>query len=198
MPSYEQLGLFYLGRQYDLEHAARRPEPLLYDSKDLLTHAVCVRHDGQRKDRTRHRAHRGSGDRRRAGPRDRSERRPVEPPADVSESLAGGLPAVDQRSEAATAGEPSDARAARQAATWKAGLAEWDQAPDRIARLRAAADVQVYTPGSRAGTPLALLGHSPRRPPGTTRTRQREWHSTASSLLTLAGVHRIGRRIRAR
>ena len=38
----EGLGVFYLGRGYDL--AARKPtdEPLLYDAKDLTTHAVCV------------------------------------------------------------------------------------------------------------------------------------------------------------
>src|SRR5215813_2902131 len=42
MTSYEQLGLFYLGRRYDLASRTRLPEPVLYDSKDLLTHAVCV------------------------------------------------------------------------------------------------------------------------------------------------------------
>ena len=39
---YEKLGLFYLGKRYDLEAAARADEPLLYKSKDLVTHAVCV------------------------------------------------------------------------------------------------------------------------------------------------------------
>ena len=39
---FERLGVFYLGRPYDL--AAKRANPgwLLYDSKDLVTHAVCV------------------------------------------------------------------------------------------------------------------------------------------------------------
>ena len=39
---FEKLGMFYLGRPYDL--VAKRPKPgwLLYDSKDLVTHAVCV------------------------------------------------------------------------------------------------------------------------------------------------------------
>src|SRR5688572_193146 len=39
---YEKLGLFYLGRPYDV--AARKPgEGLtLYDSRDLTTHAVCL------------------------------------------------------------------------------------------------------------------------------------------------------------
>src|SRR5687768_748200 len=42
MQDFERLGVFYLGRKYDL--AARRAgtEPLLYDAKDLTTHAVCV------------------------------------------------------------------------------------------------------------------------------------------------------------
>src|SRR5262249_21594649 len=39
---FEKLGAFYLGRPYDL--AAKQVEPgwLLYDSKDLVPHAVCV------------------------------------------------------------------------------------------------------------------------------------------------------------
>src|SRR5262245_3676053 len=39
---FEKLGVFYLGRPYD--DVARTPQSgyVLYDSKDLLTHAVCV------------------------------------------------------------------------------------------------------------------------------------------------------------
>jgi polynucleotide 5'-kinase involved in rRNA processing len=42
MQDFEKLGLFYLGRRYDM--AAHRPvdEAVLYDSRDLVTHAVCV------------------------------------------------------------------------------------------------------------------------------------------------------------
>ena len=41
MQDFEKLGAFYLGRPYDL---GRKPKDglLLYDSKDLVTHAVCV------------------------------------------------------------------------------------------------------------------------------------------------------------
>ena len=43
MDNYEKLGAFYLGRSYDLaEKKGREAELLLYDSKDLVTHAVCV------------------------------------------------------------------------------------------------------------------------------------------------------------
>src|SRR5678809_430816 len=42
MQDFEKLGVFYLGRVYD--EAARKPtdELLLYDARDLVTHAVCV------------------------------------------------------------------------------------------------------------------------------------------------------------
>jgi DNA helicase HerA-like ATPase len=39
---YEKLGTFYLGREYDARSSEMLEEPLLYDSKDLVTHAVVV------------------------------------------------------------------------------------------------------------------------------------------------------------
>ncbi|HEX6398020.1 MAG TPA: hypothetical protein VFZ95_11395, partial [Steroidobacteraceae bacterium] len=47
--------------------------------------------------------------------------------------------------------------AAATAENWKKGLAEWGQAPERIAKLRAAADVAIYTPGAETGLPLSVL-----------------------------------------
>ena len=49
------------------------------------------------------------------------------------------------------------AHAVQQAALWRKGLNEWGQSPDRIQRLRDAADVVVYTPGSNAGLPISIL-----------------------------------------
>ena len=40
--NFEKLGVFYLGRPYDLVAKQLKPGWLLYDSKDLVTHAVCV------------------------------------------------------------------------------------------------------------------------------------------------------------
>src|SRR4051794_38483762 len=40
--SFERRGSFYLGRRYDLAAEKVLAEPLLYDSEDLTTHAVCV------------------------------------------------------------------------------------------------------------------------------------------------------------
>lgn len=39
---YEKLGVFYLGRRFDLGSKTRLADPVLYDSSDLVTHAVCV------------------------------------------------------------------------------------------------------------------------------------------------------------
>jgi hypothetical protein len=42
MQDFEKLGVFYLGRLYDLANKAQLKDLLLYDSKDLVTHAVCI------------------------------------------------------------------------------------------------------------------------------------------------------------
>ncbi len=42
MQEYEKLGVFYLGQLYDLDEKERLDPLLLYDSRDLVTHAVCV------------------------------------------------------------------------------------------------------------------------------------------------------------
>jgi DNA helicase HerA-like ATPase len=42
MQDFEKLGVFYLGKEYDLAAKKRKEDLLLYDSRDLVTHAVCV------------------------------------------------------------------------------------------------------------------------------------------------------------
>ena len=39
---YEKLGAFYLGREFDPVANALKDDLVLYDSRDLTTHAVCV------------------------------------------------------------------------------------------------------------------------------------------------------------
>ena len=39
---FEKLGMFYLGKTYDLAHRKVTSELLLYESRQLTTHAVCV------------------------------------------------------------------------------------------------------------------------------------------------------------
>jgi type IV secretory pathway VirB4 component len=40
--TFEKLGQFYLGKQYDMDRRERTDQHLLYDSRDLCTHAVVV------------------------------------------------------------------------------------------------------------------------------------------------------------
>jgi hypothetical protein len=190
--SYEKLGVFYLGKQYDLAGGGRSAEPLLYDSKDLVTHAVCVGMTGSGKT--------GLGI------------------AMIEEAAIDGLPvlAIDPKgdlsnllltfpdlapadfaawvdaSDAAAHGMTVEAFAAQQAAAWAQGLADWDQPAERIARLRAAADLRVYTPGSRAGTPLALLKSLTPPDQEDGEDAAARLASTATSLLALAGVDVAG------
>jgi hypothetical protein len=42
MAEIDKPGSFYLGRPHDISKKKTGAEPLLYDSKDLTTHAVCV------------------------------------------------------------------------------------------------------------------------------------------------------------
>ena len=181
MTSYEQLGLFYLGKRYDLPGKKRLPEPMLYDSKDLLTHAVCVGMTGSGKTGL------GIGLIEEAAI-DGVPVLAIDPKGDLSNLLLT-FPSMSPDDFAPWVPQDVNTAATAEgaAASWKAGLAEWDQAPDRIARLRAAAEVRVYTPGSRAATPLALLG-SLRPSEGADDEDVAGWASnTAASLLSLAG-----------
>src|SRR5574338_1725808 len=42
MMDFEKLGVFYLGRNYDPARKSLGEDLILYPSKDLTTHAVCV------------------------------------------------------------------------------------------------------------------------------------------------------------
>src|SRR3954462_3535668 len=42
MRDFEKLGVFYLGRRYEPGTRTSTDDLILYDSKDLVTHAVCV------------------------------------------------------------------------------------------------------------------------------------------------------------
>ena len=42
MQDFDKLGVFYLGRLYDVANKTGLKDLLLYDSKDLVTHAVCI------------------------------------------------------------------------------------------------------------------------------------------------------------
>lgn len=188
---FEKLGLFYLGREYDLSAGRPTDTPVLYDSRDLVTHAVCVGMTGSGK----------------TGlclglieeaAIDGVPVIAIDPKGDLGNLLLTfpNLSAPDFRpwideEEARRHGQSPDDFAASQARTWRDGLAEWGQQPDRISRLRAAAEFSIYTPGSRAGLPVSVLG-SFAAPPVTFREEgealAERAGNTATSLLALAGA----------
>jgi hypothetical protein len=188
---YERLGLFYLGKQFDLEAGTRRDDLVLYDSRDLLTHAVCVGMTGSGKT--------GLGiSLIEEAAIDGIPVLAIDPKGDLGNLLltfpnlapADFAPWIDA-GEALRYGSTSDAYAAETARRWKDGLAEWNQDGERIARLKAAADVMVYTPGSRIGTPLAVLGSLGPAAADADEEPQSDISTTASSLLGLVGIEDV-------
>ena len=154
---YEKLGAFYLGREFDPAANKLKDELVLYDSKDLTTHAVCVGMTGSGK----------TGlclSLLEEAAIDGVPAICIDPKGDLGNLLltfpnlapSDFEPWVDA-GDAARKGVSVAELAAKTADSWKNGLAEWDQAPDRIGRLRAAADVAIYTPGAETGLPLSVL-----------------------------------------
>lgn len=154
---YEKLGVFYLGREYDASHSQLTSAPILYDSKDLTTHAVCVGMTGSGKTGLCLAMLEEAAI-------DGIPAICIDPKGDIGNlmltfpDLAAGdfAPWVDAE-EATRRNLGIDQYAAQVADSWKSGLAEWDEPPDRIARFRNAADVAIYTPGATTGIKLSVL-----------------------------------------
>ncbi|MGH3012635.1 MAG: ATP-binding protein, partial [Gaiellaceae bacterium] len=93
--------------------------------------------------------------------------------------------------DARSAGLSADNYAAKVAADWKAGLESHGIGPERIAALREAAELAVYTPGSQAGLPVNIVGslQAPTLSWETeAETLRDEIEGTVMSLLGLVGI----------
>jgi len=190
MQDFEKLGLFYLGREYDLEARQTLDRPVLYDSRDLVTHAVCVGMTGSGKTGLC------------IGLLEEAliDGVPViaiDPKGDLGNLLltfpelseAEFRPWIDEE-EARREGVTPEAFAAAEAGKWSKGLADWGQDAQRIQRLRTAADFAIYTPGSRAGLPISVLSSfaaPPAAQRGDAEVIADRASSTATSVLALAG-----------
>lgn len=157
MQDFEKLGVFYLGRAYDLAAKKAKEDLILYDSKDLTTHAVCVGMTGSGK----------TGlclSLLEEAAIDGIPAVVIDPKGDLADLLLtfpdlkpeDFAPWVNE-DEARRKGMSREDFAKSQAELWKNGLAEWGQDGARIRRMREAADLAIYTPGSTAGLPVSVL-----------------------------------------
>jgi hypothetical protein len=165
MQDYEKLGVFYLGREYDLGAKQLQENLLLYDSRDLVTHAVVVGMTGSGK----------TGlciDMIEEAAIDGVPAILIDPKGDLTNLLLNFpqlrgedfLPWVNPDDASRKGLSPQDF-ANQQASLWQKGLADWNQSGDRIQRLRDAAEVVIYTPGSSAGVPVSILKSFAAPPP---------------------------------
>ena len=191
MQPSEKLGAFYLGKEYDLKAGEITDELVMYDARDLTTHAVCVGMTGSGK----------TGmciDLLEEAAIDNVPAIIIDPKGDITNLL---LTFPELRPDDF---EPwvnvDDARrknmsvseyASKIADTWRNGLAGWDEGPERIRMLKNSAEFVIYTPGSDAGMPVSIL--SSLRAPGLNwddneEVLREQIQGTASALLGLVNI----------
>jgi hypothetical protein len=187
----ERPACFYLGQEYDLAARAVRPDspPVMYDARDLLTHGVVVGMTGSGKTGLcltilEEAAIDGipcvildiKGD---------LTNLLLQFPDLNPEDFKPWLNAEDARTKKLTLDEFANQLSQRA----KKGLADTLQTPDRIARLRDSSEWAIYTPGSDAGLPLAILKDFAAPPPGLPREEiAQKIDATVAALLGLTGI----------
>ncbi|HEX4147919.1 MAG TPA: ATP-binding protein, partial [Pirellulales bacterium] len=180
-----------MGAEYDLAAKQPRPELLLYDSKDLTTHAVCVGMTGSGKTGLCLALLEEAAI-------DGVPAIAIDPKGDIANLLLtfpdlrpeDFRPWIDPSQAARQSLSPDD-DAKQTATSWRAGLAAWGEDGARIARFRSAVDLAIYTPGSNAGLPLTVLRSFAAPPAALMQDADalRERISSAvSGLLALVGI----------
>ncbi|MGI8602485.1 MAG: ATP-binding protein [Verrucomicrobiales bacterium] len=188
---YEKLGVFYLGREYDVGRRRLDEGLVLYDSKDLVTHGVVLGMTGSGKTGLCLALIEEAA-------MDGVPAILIDPKGDLPNLLLT-FPDLDpgdfrpwiNEGDAQRMGQTPDQFAETQADRWKKGLAEWGQSGERIRALREKVEMAVYTPGSNAGIPVSILS-SFQAPPAEMiddgEVFGERIESTVSSLLALVGI----------
>ncbi|MEA3336056.1 MAG: type IV secretion system DNA-binding domain-containing protein [Chloroflexota bacterium] len=191
MTIVERLGSFYLGKAYDLANQTLLDSQIMYDARDLTTHAVCVGMTGSGK----------TGlciDLLEDAAIDKVPAIIIDPKGDITnllltfpdllpEDFQPWVNVDDARRKEMTVEEYAGAEAEK----WRNGLADWDQGSERIRLLKESADFVIYTPGSNAGVPVSILSSlaAPDLDWEDSQEVLRERiNGTVSALLGLAGI----------
>ncbi len=190
MQDFEKLGSFYLGKRVDGDEVT--DDLVLYDSKDLTTHAVIIGMTGSGKTGL------GIGMIEEAA-LDNIPVIAIDPKGDLGNLLLTfpGLKPADfepwvNPSEAANKGMSVPDFAKGQAELWKKGLKSWGQSGARIKKMRGNVEMAVYTPGSTAGLPVSVLESFAAPPESLQKDRdlyRDRVQATATSILALLGVN---------
>ena len=154
---YEKLGLFYLGRELDIQTGEETQDLLLVKNKNLTTHAAIIGMTGSGKTGL------GIGMIEEAV-LDKIPSLIIDPKGDMGNLLLAFddfnprsfEPWVDKH-EAEKKGMDIPSFAAKMAETWQKGIESWGQSPERVKRFKEGADFTIYTPGSSAGVQLSVL-----------------------------------------
>jgi len=189
---FEKLASFYLGRHYDLANRELRDDLVMYDAKDLCTHAMCVGMTGSGKTGLCLALLEEAA-------LDGVPAICVDPKGDLA-NLMLGFPQLRpedfkpwlEQGDATRKGMTLDALAADTATKWRKGLESWGQTPDRIQRFNDAVDIAIYTPGSNAGLQLTVLKSfdaPPQQVLDDADAMRERITGSASGLLTLMGIN---------
>ena len=155
--NYEKLGLFYLGKHYNSAEQKIEDELLLYKSKHLVTHGVCIGMTGSGKTGLCVSILEEAAI-------DDVPVLIVDPKGDLTNLLLT-FPSLSKEEflpwvnsdEASKRGISVEELAEKEADTWKKGLADWGQTPERIKMFMESAERVLYTPGSSAAKPISIL-----------------------------------------
>ncbi|WP_026804565.1 ATP-binding protein [Aliarcobacter lanthieri] len=150
---YEKLKLFYIGK----ETINGQKTPLVYQNKDLLTHAAILGMTGSGKT--------GLGiSLLEEAAIDEIPSIIIDPKGDMTNLMLtfpeltpnDFEPWIDD-SEVANSGKTKDELASNIASLWKNGIEKDFQDINRIKKLKDSADFTIYTPGSNAGVQISIL-----------------------------------------
>ena len=191
MSQYEKLGVFYLGTENRDLDGDGRADFMLFDSRDLVTHAMIVGMTGSGKT--------GLGiDMIEEAAMDGIPTIVVDPKGDMGNLLLT-FPDLNPQDfepwvhpeEAEAEGLSVSELAAKKAEIWRKGLTDSMQDGERIRALRQNAEFALYTPGGQFGRPLSLEGMFKKPAPAAmadAEVFQEVVSTTATSLLHLVGI----------